>query len=170
MITSRRDYILRLIDEVGRLLARAIFKRGTGAGQEALQTIVQACEQLFALEADKLFQFTPDQHFVMLTEGEEPTVARDKVLLYAALNREAAAAYTQLGNREMARATTLNALRFTLRARAELSSDNLPAFTPDIAGMLDQLGNAPLDPETEALFRAATGMSVAELNRKIGPA
>ena len=72
MLTSRRDYILRIIDEVGRLLARVVFKRRTGETEEALQTIVQACERLFSMEADKLFQFTPEKHYAMLLESEAP--------------------------------------------------------------------------------------------------
>src|SRR6476469_1843991 len=98
MITSRRDYILRIIDEVGRLLARVVFKRRNRQPEEALQVLVQACERLFALEADKLFQFTPDQHFTMLTQDEPPEIARNKVLLYAALNAEAGQIYGELGN------------------------------------------------------------------------
>jgi hypothetical protein len=69
MLTSRRDYILRIIDEVSRLLARVVFKRRGGEPQEALQTVLQACEQLFAMDADKLFQLSPDQHYAMLVEG-----------------------------------------------------------------------------------------------------
>ena len=80
-----------------------------------MQTVVQGCERLFAMEADPLFQFTPDQHYVMLTEGETPETARDKVLLYAALNLEAGHLYAKIDNRNMARASFLNALRLTLR-------------------------------------------------------
>ena len=81
MLTSRRDYILRIIDEVGRLLARALFKRRAGANAEALEAIVQSCERLFSMEADKLFQFTPEQHFAMLADAETPENGRDKILL-----------------------------------------------------------------------------------------
>lgn len=155
MLTSRRDYLLRIIDEVGRLLARVVFKRRAGQPDQALQAVVQACERLFSLEADKLFQFTADQHFVMLTEGESPEDARDKVLLYAALNAEAAQAYTALGNAPMARATTLNALRFTLRARVEFPAGNPPAFASDPVLLRAQLGDAPLDEETLTLLQRA---------------
>lgn len=154
MLTSRRDYILRLIDEVGRLLARVIFKRRTGQTEEALQAVVQACERLFGREAEQLFQFTPEQHFVMLAERETPEVARDKVLLYAALNREAGHLYTQLGNRPMARASFVNALRLTLRTRVEFPSDGMPAFAPDVGELLDALADTPLDPETSELLKA----------------
>ena len=154
MLTSRRDYILRIIDEVSRLLARVIFKRRSGEQEEALQAIVQSCERLFALEADKLFQFTPDQHFIMLTEGEEPEIARDKVLLYAALNAEAGHVYSKMGNSAMARASYLNALRFALRARAEFQVEDLPPYAPNLAVLREALADAPLDPATAEMLKS----------------
>src|SRR5688500_7269712 len=155
MLTSRRDYILRIIDEVSRLLARAIFKRRSGEQQDALQAIVQACERLFSLEADQLFQFTPDQHFVMLTEGEEPEVGRNKVLLYAALNTEAGHVYSKMGNSPMARASYLNALRFALRARSEFPLENLPAYAPSLSVLREVLADAPLDPATAEMLKSS---------------
>ena len=156
MLTSRRDYILRIIDEVSRLLARVIFKRRSGDQEDALQAIVQACERLFSMEADKLFQFTPEQHFVMLVEGEPPEIARDKILLYAALNTEAGHIYTKLGNTKMARASFLNALRFSLRARAEFPTANLPAYAPNVAVLREALADAPMDPATAEMLKAAS--------------
>jgi hypothetical protein len=156
MLTSRRDYILRIIDEVSRLLARIIFKRRSGENEDALQAIVQACERLFAMEADKLFQFTPDQHFVMLTEGEAPEIGRDKVLLYAALNTEAGHIYTKLGNLAMARASFINALRFSVRAGSEFPQENLPAYAPSLTVLREALADAPLDPATAALLKAGS--------------
>jgi hypothetical protein len=155
MITSRRDYLLRIIDEVGRLLARVMLKRRSGDAEGALGTIVQACERLFSLEADKLFQFTPAQHFAMLTESEDPLIARDKVLLYAALNTEAGHIYSKLGNAAMARASFLNALRFTLRAELELSAANLPAYAPKVSLLRELLAGEPLDAETTELLARA---------------
>lgn len=153
MITSRRDYLLRIIDEVGRMLARVIFQRRNGRDQEALQSVVQACERLFNLEAAQLFQFTPDQHFAMLTRDIPPLDARDRVLLYAALNLEAARAYEALKNPAMARGSFLNALRFTLRAAKEFPSENFPQYAPKVSELLEALKDQPLDAETEALLR-----------------
>jgi hypothetical protein len=131
MITSRRDYILRVIDEVGRLLTRAFLKRAEGREQEALQSIVSACERLFAMEARQLFQFTPDQHYLMLVEGEEPEMARNKILIYAALNAEAGRAYQRLDRRAHAHATFSTALLLTRRALDEYPLANLPDYAPD---------------------------------------
>jgi hypothetical protein len=161
MITSRRDYILRIIDEVARLLSRVVFKRRAGADQEALESVVQACERLFGMEADKLFQFTPEQHFLMLTDGEPAQIARDKVLLYAALNAEAGRVYTKLGRTPMARATFTTALQIALKARAMYPQDGLPEFAPDIGDLVNALGGpGSLDAETAELLQATDRPSV----------
>jgi hypothetical protein len=93
----------------------------------------------------------------MLTEGEAAEIARDKVLLYAALNMEAGQIYTQLGNRTMARASFLNALRLTLRARKEFPAENLPPYTPSLAVLRESLADTPLDPGTAEMLKAAEG-------------
>lgn len=155
MLTSQRDYILRVIDEVGRILARVIFKRKTGADQEALEAIVVGCERLFGRQADQIFRLTPDHHYVMLTEGETAETARDKVLLYASFNAEAGRIYQKQGNVLMARASFLNALRLTLRARAEFPVEKLPAFAPVVADLVAALGDEPLDAETARLLASS---------------
>jgi len=151
MLTSRRDYLLRIIDEVSRLLARVVFKRRAGADQEALQTVVLGFERLFTLPAHELFQLTPDQHFAMLSDAESPEFARDRILLYAALSAEAGAIYAKLGQRVMARATRLSSLRFALKARANYSAEGLPDYAPDVHALLNALADEPLDAETAAL-------------------
>ncbi len=156
MLTSRRDYLLRIIDEVGRLLARVIFQREKGRELDALQSVMQGCERLFGLEAAQLFQFTPDQHFLMLADGETPEDARNKILLYAALNTEAARAYLALDNLATARLSFINALRLTLKAKQSFGTEALPSFTPNVAELLTALKDAPLDAETAELVSAQT--------------
>jgi hypothetical protein len=155
MLTSRRDYLLRLIDEAARLLSRLVAQREKGRPEDAWQALADAFARLFEREFDQVFQFTPDQHYLMLAEDAPPGVARDKRLLYAALSAEAGALYTALGRAELARAARLNALRFALRARRECPGEDLPAFAPDPAALLAALGAANLDPETAGLVRAA---------------
>ncbi len=91
----------------------------------------------------------------MLIDDEEPDYARDKVLLYAALSAEAGHIYLQKGNAPMARATFLNALRFTLRARTKFSNEGVPDYAPRIGHLLAVLKDAPLDAELTGLLRAA---------------
>jgi hypothetical protein len=155
MLTSRRDYILRIIDEVGELLARIVFHRTGRRPQDALQSVVEACERLFGLESSKLFQFTPEQQFTMLIEHEPPGIAAQKVLLYAALNAEAGKIYTTLGNQPMARASFVHALRLTLKAGVSFPQERWPAYAPRVPDLLEALKDAPLDPDTAALVEKA---------------
>lgn len=151
MITSRRDYILRVIDEVGRMIARVIFKRKGGADQEALEIVVQGYERLFNTPREQLFQFTPDQHRVILTLDEPPDVARDKLYVYAALSAEAGAIYLKLGNAALSRATYLNALRFALAANEYVVEAAPPGFAPKIDDLVQALGGrGSLDADTIA--------------------
>jgi hypothetical protein len=156
MITSRRDYILRMIDEIGRILARLSLKRREGESDEsALESIMLGFERLFQLDADQIFLLTPDQHFAMLTDDDDQNFARDKVLLYAALSAEAGHVYAKKGNQAMARATFLNALRFTLRAHAKFSAEGLPDYSPRVSDLLTLLAGTPLDVEITELLRAS---------------
>ncbi|WP_146180352.1 hypothetical protein [Opitutus sp. ER46] len=153
MITSRRDYILRIIDEVGRLVARIVFKRTTGADQEALELVVQGFERLFNLQRHQLFQFTPEQQLTMLTLDEPPEIARDKLLLYSALSTEAGRSYARMGNAPMARATFANALRFALHARRFASPAPIPDYVTTPEELRELMGPGPLDPDIEELLR-----------------
>jgi len=156
MITSRRDYIMRIIEEVGRILARISSKRRKGDTDEtALENVVFGLQRLFNLDADQIFLLTPEQHFEMLIDDEEPEFARDKVLLYAALCAEAGHVYARMGSREKARATFMTALRFTLKARAKFSAEGLPDYAPNPSELLAALADAPLDPETAELVTAS---------------
>ncbi|MEO6874075.1 MAG: hypothetical protein ABI222_04565 [Opitutaceae bacterium] len=158
MLSSRRDYLLRIIDEVGVLLRRVLQQRTAGRPDEGLLSVVAACERLFQLEATQLFQFTPYQHVAMLAEGEPPEGARDKILLYAALNQEAGRCYRALGNAKLSQQSFLNALRLTLKARQTYPLPGEPDYTPHPAELLTALGNTTFDADTSALL-AAAGLS-----------
>ena len=146
---------MRILEEVARLLARVTFKRRKGDTDEAaLETVVVGLQRLFALEADQIFLLTPEQHYEMLAVDETPEIARDKVLLYAALNAEAGHAYVRQGNRAMARASFTNALRFALKAEADFTAEGLPDYAPSINELLAALASEPLDVGTAGLVSA----------------
>lgn len=154
MLTSRRDYVLRLIDEAGEFFRRALAKRQSRQPTDALEAVVAGCERLFDLPAAQLFQLTPDQQVRLLARDEPAEQARDKILLYAALCAEAGRVYADLGNTELARGSLLNALRLTLRAHREFADPApLPVYAPDAATLADALGRDSLDAETSAWLR-----------------
>lgn len=156
MITSRRDYIVRVIEELGRVIARLSARRKQENPEEtALETIVMGFQRLLVLDADQIFLLTPDQHFTMLVRDEPPDVARDKVLTYAALSTEAGHVYARKGNAAIARATWLNALRFVLKAQTRWSMEGAPDYAPRVDDLLALVKDAPLDAETAALLSQA---------------
>jgi hypothetical protein len=144
-----------MIDEVARLLSRLMARGELVKPEESQLTLTLAFERLFGREAVQIFQLTPDQQYLLLGEGEPPDAARDKRLLYAALNAEAARLYDRLGRTELARASRLNALRFALRASQDCPNGDLPAYAPDPSALVTELGATGLDPETADLVRAA---------------
>jgi len=158
MITARRDYMMRVIEEVGRILARLSFKRRKGGDTDdnALESVIFGLQRLFDLPPDQIFRLTPAQHYDLLVRDEPPEFARDKVLLYAALYTEAGHAYMRMKSREKAAITFGTALQFVLKARTQFPVDGWPEYAPSVTDLLDALGDAPLDPETTALLNAAT--------------
>jgi hypothetical protein len=159
---AQRDYLLRLIEQVGQLLRRSIHQRERHSPQEALQSIMAACERLFGMEAVQLFQFTPDQHFAILANDDTVDSARDKILIYASLNAEAGHCYTALGQPKLAHQSFVNALRLTLKARQQFPSDGWPDFAPDVTALLKLLGDTPLDSDTAALIAATAAPGAAQ--------
>lgn len=151
----QRDYILRLIEQVGQFLSRVIQQREASAPQAALQSIMAACERLFGMEAVQIFQFTPDQHAAMLADGEEPQTAHDKILMYAALNEQAGHCYVSLGQPALARQSFLNALRLSLKAQQQFPGFASPHYAPDPSTLLRQISATPLDDDTARMVAAA---------------
>lgn len=165
--TMQRDYILRLIEQVAQLLSRVIRQRESHSPHEALQSIMAACERLFGMEAVRIFQFTPDQHTVMLAEGEEREVAHDKILMYAALNEQAGQCYLTLGQPKLAQQSFVNALRLTLKAEQQFPGFNAPAFAPAQTELLQRLSDIPLDEEITGML-AVAGMNSTGSERRPG--
>jgi len=140
------------------MLARVTFKRRRGDTDDtALETVIVGLQRLFGIDADQIFRLTPEQHFDLLADDESPDFGRDKVVLYAALCTEAAHIYTRQGNRAMARATFLTALRFMLKARKRFSSEGMPDYAPDIGELRRHLADEPLDAGTAALLGEPVG-------------
>ena len=150
----RRDYLLRIIDQVALLLVRAIRQRESSVPQEGLQSIMAACERLFGMDAVQLFQFTPDQHVLMLAKGEEPEAAHDKIMIYARLNQAAGVCYERLGQANLALQSFTNALRLSLAAKAQSPKAPAPDFAPDMYQLLAKIGT-PADQATADLVAAA---------------
>lgn len=150
----RRDYLLTLIEQAMQVILRIAGLRESGQHAEALNTVVDSIEKLFGLTFDDLSLYSADQLFGQLTREESPENARNKCLIFAALNREAGLAYGAEGKASLALNAFHVSLNFTLRARVDYPGKDLPAFTPGVDDLLRRLGDFPLPEPTVRLLAA----------------
>ncbi|MCR6657239.1 MAG: hypothetical protein NVV63_15835 [Opitutus sp.] len=156
-----RDYVLRLVEQVGEFLARILRQKEEKRPQEALQSVMAACERLFGLEAVRVFQFTPEQQIALLKEGTTPDEGREKVMMYAALLAESAGAFEQLGQSEQARQARVQSLRMITQVwDSEFPREAWPAFAPKVEKLLTEIGPASEnDPASEWIAAAKSRLS-----------
>jgi len=151
---AQRDYILRLIEQAIQVLLRITSLRESGQPGPAVAMVIEGLEKLFGLTVTELGSLDMDQLFLQLTAGEQPGSARDKCLIFAALNNQAGLAYEERDLPGLAQPAFHIALVFTLRALAAFPRSALPPFAPDIGGLLARLDGFELPEATRSLIAA----------------
>jgi len=136
---ARDDYILRMVDLLRQAITQSIKLREKGHPDQAMFALMVAQEKLFAR---RLAEFAPlplEEQLRLLTIDEPPEAARQKVLIYAKLLREAAFNYEARDRRDLAENTFQLALNVALHAALGVS---------DTAN-----SNARLDDDTSEFLR-----------------
>ena len=154
---ARRDYLLRLIEQAAQVIARIALQREAGQQGPAVQSVIDGIEKLFGLTVAELGSLDADQIHTQLTSGEQPETARDKCLIFAALNNQAGLAYEERDLPALAQPAFHLALVFTLRALAFRPRTRLPGFAPEVADLLYRLEGFDLPEPTLALLDAHRG-------------
>jgi hypothetical protein len=150
----QRDYLLRLIEEAAQVIAQITHLRQEGQPEQAVSAVIDALQKLFGLTVDELGTLDTDQLFGQLTLEESPENARDKCIIFAALNNQAGLAYADRDLPALAQPAFHLALVFTLRALTGFSRASPPAITPDIDVMLYHLEGFELPQSTLDLLAA----------------
>lgn len=158
----QRDYLLRLIEQALEAILRAAKYRKDGQHERAVHDVIDSMEKLFGLSIADLGARSVDGLFDQLTRDEPPGQARDKCLVFAALNREAGLAYEEKGLPALAQPAFYLALVFTLRALDRFGTDGLPPFTPEPAELAPRLAGFALPPDAAALLAAHRAKPLAE--------
>ena len=151
---AQRDYILRLIEQAVQVLLQITLQREAGQPSLAVQSVIDGIEKLFGLTVTELGSLDTDQLFTQLTREEQPENARDKCLIFAALNNQAGLAYEERDLPALAQPAFHLALVFTLRALTGFHRGALPGFTPDIAELLFRLEGFELPDSTRRLLES----------------
>jgi hypothetical protein len=148
----RHDYLLRMIAEFARALARITALRKNRQWTDANEAITDEFQQLLRLDAAAVVRLSPTELVARLVEAESTQVVREKTLFVVALLKEAGDAQDEHGPAEAARLYYLQGLRLLLGVMAQEDVFEWPEFVPTIEMLLAGLRGAPLPLEIEALL------------------
>jgi hypothetical protein len=102
MCAQRQDYLIRLIEELGRFVREAIGSRERPRVEAALPAIVQAQEQLFGRPAAEILTRSLADQLDLLAAGESAETAAGKCVTYAGILHLAARLYEETGRPALA--------------------------------------------------------------------
>jgi hypothetical protein len=163
----RRDYLLSLIEQAIQVLLQITFLRESGKQDEAVNSVVDSIEKLFGITVQDLAMLSADQLYDQLTREESPENARNKCIIFAALNYQAGLAYEAKGLKVLSQEALHVALIFTLRALVNFPRTDLPEFTPDVEDVLGRLKGFVLPQATIVLLGSNSSLHPGTLPRSI---
>lgn len=110
MSFQRQDYILRLISELGQMVSAAIASGDPGKDAQALHGVMHAQQQLFNETSKDILALTLDEQIELLSRGESPEAAVEKIATYSAILEQAARVYVNTNRLSLATNSRLLAL------------------------------------------------------------
>jgi len=150
----RRDYILRMIEQLTQALAGA--RRRTEAGQyvEAGAELDQVFRELTGMGADAVAKLSETELLAQLTLDAPTLVVREKTLILVGLLQEAGQVRAAQERDAEAESCWLKALNLLLTIKLQDAEFEFPEFVPKIDLLRDQLRDATLPLQTlAALWR-----------------
>jgi hypothetical protein len=145
----REDYLIGWIKRYLRWLAEIAGFLKTSDYEAAARRADLALRELLGLGADSVVSLTEGELLARLAVDEPPPVVRDKCLLLAALLAALGRTAAAQNHPDRARDCRLKALQVVLGVTFQGGAD-LPEFAPRVEDLLQELGQAPLPPRTEA--------------------
>ncbi|HEY9154972.1 MAG TPA: hypothetical protein VIM69_07575 [Opitutaceae bacterium] len=112
---ARDDYILRMVDLLRQAIMQSIKLREKGRPDQAMFALMVAQEKLFARPIAEFAPLPLEEQLRLLMLDEPPEMARQKVLIYAKLLREAAINYEARDRPDLAENTFQLALNVALQ-------------------------------------------------------
>src|SRR5580704_8454215 len=109
----QRDYLMRLIEQALEAILQAAKYRQEERYDQSVHSVILSMERLFGLTIKDLSSQSADQIFAQLTQGENLADARNKCLIFAALNYQAGLTYAEQDLAALAQPAFYLALVFT---------------------------------------------------------
>jgi hypothetical protein len=145
----RRDYIIRMIEEFARALARiGALKKGE-RWQEAAGSVDAEFQRLVGTGPEGVAKMSETELLGRIVQGEATQSVRDKTLIVTTLLREAGDIATAQDRIEEGCACYLKGLHLLLETLARGDVFECPEFVPKVEEFLAALQDTPLPLETQ---------------------
>jgi len=137
MPPEKQDYLLRLLEELGRFISEIGRYREQGSHDAALVGVIQAQERLFSRPAEQFLGRPFEEQIRLLTLGEIPAMAREKCLAYAVLVAEAGRTYLARGQTAIAAGAYQLALQIILHISERFPASDVVCARAEIEVLFD---------------------------------
>lgn len=144
----RQDYILRLIEKFGQVLAEIVAHTKAHNLEEAKELIAQTTEELVGLSVDGVCAQSESKLVSLLIAGLPHQEARQRSFMLVTLLNEAADNAGRLDDTDRERALKLKALNLLLAIGQFADEDVVPEYAPRVDDLVGQLGVDELPPRT----------------------
>src|SRR5262245_21587078 len=124
----RRDYILRMVQQVGEALARISALKQGEKWKQTEEAVDEEFNRLVGAGPQAVAQLSETELLAKLTQGEPTQIVRHKMLLLTTLLKEAGDAATAQGNIEQGHAYYLKGLHLLLDVMACNEEVEYPGF------------------------------------------
>jgi hypothetical protein len=148
----RRDYIVRMIEEMGRALAQIRALRQSGRAEAARQMVDAECEKLAALGVTGIVGLSETELLARVCEGQYAQTVHLRTFAVVALLREAAEIAFGEDRMEEAREIYLKALHLLLGVLSQDDPAGFPEFVPGVEAIVTALQDQPLPVQTLVLL------------------
>ncbi len=154
---QRQDYLLRMIEELGRFAAEVTRLRRGGRHDAALFAILQAQERLFARPSAEFMGRPLEEQIRLLAIGESPANGTEKCLWYARLVLEAGLVYRDRDQAPLALGACRLALQITDLVRAQFPGADVSDVGRRTAALLDAIPDSEAKTETQQMLARVAG-------------
>ena len=150
----RKDYILRMIEELAVVLRRVRKRIEDREFPEAGEDLDQAFRDLVGSGPDAVSRLSETELLARLTMEGPTSIVREKALILVALLQSAGEVHAAAGREAESRACWLKALDLLLTLQLQDTEFEIPEFVPKIDLLRDELLDAELPLQTlAALWR-----------------
>jgi tetratricopeptide (TPR) repeat protein len=146
----RRDYILKMIEELGRILRRMRNKVDAQEYGEASADLDEAFTKLIGSGAESVSKLSETELLARVTQDEATLIVRQKTMLLIDVLQEAGRLYAAQGREEESNEALIKALNLLLTLQLRDYELEAPELVPKIDLLRSQLSEVELPLRTQA--------------------